>query len=502
MDREFTANSQFPMPDSELSHADRTLRGLRHIGSARLVTQLITWGFTAVTIHLLQPRDYGLIAMAGIVTTLAQLLMDGGLSEVLIGQRELPAVMEGAATSAVLLVSAALAAIVIAIAPFVTEFFRSPPLKAILDVSAFYLPLAALAVVPMASLSKHMRFDRIALAQTIGSVVQGASTLGLAYSGEGYWALIIGNFIGTALRIGLLWASLEHKPVPNLRLSILRPLLRNSAHMVGQRLTYFSIDNFDIFLLSRFGGPIVLGPYSVARTLSYSALNQISGIVNQVAVPAFAAKTDTEAQLRGMLFVISLAAATLFPLFWIMSVASPVGLPLVFGARWSNLVVPFLAFTAILPLRGIYALVNASLIGTGRTGTTFWNTLIWAAVMIPLMLLGLAKGADGVALSWTVGFPLVFCVTARRISRDLSARVATLLKPMLIPAACAGASAAISEAALLCVASHVGPSHAAQSALVAWQCSIAAVCYWLFLRTFGRAQHMHTLTIIRRLVRV
>ncbi len=489
------------MADSELSHADRTLRGLRHIGSARLVTQLVTWGFTAVTIHLLQPRDYGLIAMAGIVTTLAQLLMDGGLSEVLIGQRELPAALQGAAISAVLLVSAALATIVIGIAPPVSMFFRSPPLRAILDVSAFYLPLAALEVVPMACLSKLMRFDRIALAQTIGSVVQGASTLGLAYAGEGYWALIIGNFIGTGLRIGLLWLSLERKPVPNLRLSILRPLMRNSGHMIGQRLTYFSIDNFDIFLLSRFGGPIVLGPYSVARTLSYSALNQISGIVNQVAVPAFAAKPDTDEQLRGMLFVISLAAATLFPLFWIMSVASPIGLPLVFGTRWNKLVVPFLAFTAVLPLRGIYALVNASLVGTGRTGTTFRNTLIWAAIIIPLMLLGLAKGANGVALSWTVGFPFVFYVTARRIARDLSTRVATLLKPMLIPAICAGASAVIAEAAVLCAANHVGGSHVARFALVASQCLLAGVCYWLLLRTLGRAQHDHTLTIIRRLAR-
>lgn len=490
------------MPDSQLSHADRTLRGLRHVGSARLLTQLITWGFTAVTIHLLQPRDYGLIAMAGIVTALAQLLMDGGLSEVLIGQRELPEILQGAAISAVLLVSAVLAAIVIAISPLVSGFFRSPPLKAILDVSAFYLPLSALEVVPMASLSKRMRFDRIALAQTIGSVIQGAATLGMAYAGDGYWALIIGNFIGTGLRIGLLWLSLDRKPLPNLRLGLLRPMIRNSSHMIGQRLTYFSIDNFDLFLLSRFGGPTVLGAYSLARTLSYSALNQISGIVNQVAVPAFAAKTETDAQLRGMLFVISLASAVLFPLFWIMSVVSPIALPLVFGDRWSTLVVPFLAFTVVLPLRGIYALVSASLVGTGRTGTTFTNTLTWAAIMIPSMLLGLTKGADGVALSWTFGFPFVFFLAARRISRDLSTRVTKLLQPMLMPAICAAASALLSELALLSLGNHVGSSHLARSALVAGQGALGAICYWVMLRTFGRDQHAYTLSVIRRLIRV
>lgn len=478
-----------------VGHADKTLRGIRQIGSARLFTQLVTWGLTAVTIHLLQPSDYGLIATAGMFTTFAQLLLDGGLSDVLVAQRVLSEEMLGAAASAVFAISSILGALVFASAPAASAFFHSPQLRLVIEVTAFFLPLTALDVVPLALLSKGMHFYRIAYAQTISSVVNGLSTLALAYMGAGYWALIIGSFVGAGIRVGLLWLSLDKRPTPALRLLALRPLVRNSGHMIGQRLTYFSIDNFDMFLLSRFGGPTVLGPYSVSRTLSYSVLNQIAGIVNQVSVPAFAARTETQDQFRGLQFIVSISATTLFPFFWIMGVGSQVALPLVFGHRWINLVLPFLAFTAILPLRGIYTLLNSSVVGTGRTGITFRNTLTWAAIIIPVMMLGVTRGATGVAFSWVIAFPIVFFFGVKRISQSFSAGVLPLLRPMIIPMACAGASALAAEAILLAFARVLAPV-----LLLACQCCVAGLLYWALLRSLGPAQYQQTLAITRRLI--
>jgi len=484
--------------ENHLSDADKTLRGLRHIGSARIFTQLVTWGLTIVTIHLLQPRDYGLIAIAGIFTSFAQLLLDGGLAEVLISQRDLSDRVQGAAASAVFLISLGFALIVAATAPVASAFFRSPQLTDILVVSAFYLPLVALDVVPMALLSKRMDFRRIALTQMVASVVQGLSTLGFAFTGRAYWALIIGNFVGTGLRVSLLWLSLDRKPRPNIQLSALRPLLRNSSQMVGQRLAYFSIENFDLFILSRFGGPDILGPYAVARTLSHSALNQIAGIVNQVSVPAFAAKKETHAQLRGLVSMISLASAVLFPLFWIMGITSQLALPLVFGARWSRLVVPFVAFAVILPLRGVHTLLGSSVVGTGRMSTTFKNTVSWAVISMPFMLLGVTKGANGVALSWIAAFPVVFYIALRRIAKSFSAPASMLLRPMATPAACAAASALATQLVLW----GGTPLSLPPAALVVIQCCVGALSYWILYKRFDRAHYSQTLNIVRRLIRV
>ena len=483
------------MNDANDTHTDKALRGLRQIGTARLFTQLIQWGLTAVTVHLLQPRDYGLVATAGILTIFAQMLLDGGLGEVLVSHKELSHRLQGAALSAVLLVSSILAALVFAAAPFASSFFHSPPLRSVLEVSSFYLPLNALGVVPTAQLSKQMRFKTLAIAQTVRGITQAVSTVALAYAGAAYWALIIGTFVGTGFSLALRWVSVDHKPIPNLHLRELRPLVRNSSHMIGQRVSYFSIDNLDIFLISRIWGPTALGSYSVARNLAHTLLDKISAVTRQISVSAFAARSEANDQLRGLMTVVSATATVIFPLFWIMGVVSQVAFPLIFGTRWTGLVVPFLAFTSILPLRTVYSLVNGALIGTGRTGMILKNTLSWAAILIPCMLVGVFEGPDGAAFSWAVAFPIVFYVTTRRIAKVFSVSVTELLNPLLIPAVCAGTSALAAEGILLALSTRVAPI-----LILACQCTFAAASYLLLLRRFSLMQYTQTLALFRRIL--
>jgi O-antigen/teichoic acid export membrane protein len=489
--------------DSEeiISPNDRAVHGLRWIGSARVITQIITWSLTIITVRLLRPEDYGLIATAGLFTTFAGLLLDGGLSVVLISRRELPVEQQGAAATAVLLSSIVLGTLIIVVAPYGSTYFHSPPLARILQVSAFYLPLTALTVVPFALLSKEMRFKQIAIIQTLSSLLQGISTLILAYLGEGYWALIIGNFLATGLRACLLWMTLGRLLVPNLRLGLLRPILRSSGHMIGTRLTYFATGDFDTFLLSRFGGAGIVGPYSLAKSLSHSALDQLSGIVNQISVPAFAAKTDASAQLRGFIIITCLASTILFPLFWLMGTLSQVALPLVFGPRWASLVVPFCAFCFILPLRSVYALLDSSVVGTGRTSTSFKNMIIWAVIMMPLLLIGVSVGfrgsaINGAAIAWIIGFPIVFLTAMRRIARAFGTRVRVLLQPMWVPAACASISCIAAEVVQLSLSAKFGPITRLGSEIL-----VGGVCYLLAIRQYGRAHYDQILELLMRLLR-
>lgn len=485
------------MNNTSGNDTDRALRGLRQIGSAQLVTQLVTWGLTAVTMHLLQPRDYGLIATAGLFTMFTWMLLDGGLAPVLVSQRELSLQLQGAAVTAVLMVSLLLAVTIFAVAPIGSSFFRSPPLRAILDVSAFYLPLTALGVVPRAQLSKCMQFNRLARVRVTAGISQGLSTLALAFMGEAYWALIIGAFVGTTLEVSLLWWSLDSRPTPNFLLRELTPLIRNGSHMIAQRLTYFVVGNFDTFLLSRIWGPAVLGPYSVARTLAHTVHEKISGVTGQISVPAFAARSEAEDQIRGLIGVVSITATIVFPLFWLLGIMSQVAIPWIFGVKWTPMVVPFLAFTAILPLRTIYTFLNSSLIGTGRTGLTLKNTLSWAVILVPLVLIGSIKGAVGVAIGWAAAVPVAFYVAMRRTSKVFGIDKMRLLRPLIVPAVCGAASALSAEAIFLGLASRLAPVFT-----IACECVVGAVCFPVSLKWLSQSQYEQTVSFVRRVVRV
>src|SRR6185312_15927629 len=87
----------------------QAIRGLRWIGSARLMSQVITWSLTVLTVRLLRPVDYGIVATAGLFTVTAALLLDSGLNAVLISWKDMTAEIQGAAASMVMLLSLALA---------------------------------------------------------------------------------------------------------------------------------------------------------------------------------------------------------------------------------------------------------------------------------------------------------------------------------------------------------------------------------------------------------
>jgi teichuronic acid exporter len=481
---------------AKMSHTQQAFRGLRLIGSARLFSQCVTWGLTIVTVRLLQPGDYGLVATAGLFTVLASMITDGGLGEILIFRSDLSTRLQGAAAVGAMLLSLLFAAAIILAAPAGAAFFRNPALAAVLRVAALQLPLSAAAIVPYAMLSRKMRYGRLAVIQTSVSIIQGVATLLMAYMGEAYWSLIYGTLFGSTMRACAFWFALKERPSLNWRVWELRPMLRDSFHMVSQRLLFFACADFDIFLVSRLSGAVALGPYSLAKTLSHAALDQISGTVNQITLPSFAAKAgDHEAQLGALKTIMSTAATIVFPLFWFAGVISPVAFPLVFGPRWDALVFPFSAFCLLLPLRTVYALLGSVVVGTGNTSTTFKNMLVWASIMPPVLFIGALFGPREVAVAWVIGFPVVFVSAMRRISRCFGITFNDLLKPLIMPALCAAATAAVVALITLLVGSRLPAV-----AMLTVEIALAACLYWILLVRFGRSQYDQTTRMARQLL--
>ncbi len=478
-------------------NVDLAVRGLRWIGSARLFTQVVTLGLTALTVRLLEPKDFGLVATSGLFTVFAEMLLDGGLSAVLLSRRELPRELQGAALSAVILIGMLLSAAVIAVSPVAGVFFKNAALVQLMWLASLQLPLNASAMMPLVRLLKEMRFREIAVAQSVGSLTNGVTTLAMAYHGEAYWSLIIGTLVGGCVRSALMWWSIEQRPVPNLRFALLVPLWAQGGQMMIQRVLWFVISSLDAFLLGRLAGPAVLGSYSLAKNLSHSPLDNLAGIVNQVSMPAFAAKSgDTDAQLRGLVLLVSVASTLVFPFFWVGGVLSQVALPLVLGSRWTSLVAPFMAFTCILPARCIYALLDASVIGTGRFSTTLRNMLTWGVIIVPLLLAGAPYGALGEALAWVIGFPAVLGFALWRIAAAMETSIWVFVRPMARPALCAALSAAAIELVVLQLR---GLPH--EPLLLVLEIVAGAACYWLLLRTLARAQYSEARLLMSRLLR-
>jgi teichuronic acid exporter len=472
------------------------ISGLRWIGSARLITQIVTWSMTLLTVRLLQPHDYGVVATAGLFTVFANLLLDGGLSLLLVSERNLSERQLGAAFSWVMVTASVFAAGIALIAPAAALFFKTPDLTRVLQVSALQLPLGALLVVPQALLARRMHFRELALAQFVASVVQGGVTLLMAYVGAAYWALVTGILLGATIRAAMQWMVLDERPKPNLNFRDLQPVLRKGGHLLGQRITYFFTSDFDTLALGHLAGVTALGSYSLAKQLAHTALDQLSSVVNQVSVPVFAAKGELEEQILGLVQLITLVSLVVFPFFWIAGVVSQVAFPLLFGSRWEKLVVPFMAFSFVLPFRSVYTLLDSAIVGTGRVSTTFKNMLTWSAIMIPLLGISAHYGAKAAACSWILGFPFVFWFSMRRISRVFGTHLTVFLRPLAAPIALAAIACGLAEVIYVTTGERIP-----RLVRMILEGTAAVGCYWLLIRWCAPLQYRRAMDLVLRLVR-
>jgi teichuronic acid exporter len=425
----------------------RAIGGVRWIALSRLIVQLVTWGFTLVVIRLLKPADYGLISMAGLVTTLAGMLLDAGLGAAFVQRRNMSADVYRAAATALLV--GALGAIIIiqATAGGLARYFSAPLLDPVLRVYSLQFLFSALMVVPTAILTVEMRFRELAIVQILFGIGQALMTILLAILGAGVWSLVGGVLFGAALKSLLL---LKYAAPPrgfSREFSLLRPYVSFSGFLLAQRVLWFWAEQADQFFIARSLGPVPLGTFSVAKNLAQMPLDRVGEVVNQVALPSFAAvRGDMETWLLGYRKLIRLVSAASYPIFWGAAAVAPVALPLILGSKWANTIVPFILICLALPLRVAHSLTVTALLAIGRADISFKTVAVWAIVLSPLFFVGLRYGLTGVALGWALGFPVVYLCCLLIIGRDLKIPIGSMLEPMLGPAAAGATSAFVAVA--------------------------------------------------------
>src|ERR1700744_4761320 len=127
--------------------------------------QIVQFVVSVILARLLEPRDYGLIALTGIFTALSAAIIDGGFEKTLIREKTLKPIQVNSVFYVNLAMGLALMGLFWITAGFITEFFHQPKLAPVLRIVAVTLPLSGFTLVQRVLLMKELRFKKISLAQ-------------------------------------------------------------------------------------------------------------------------------------------------------------------------------------------------------------------------------------------------------------------------------------------------------------------------------------------------
>lgn len=376
------------------------LSGVKWTASSRVLEQGLQFGLSVLLMRLLGPEAFGLIAMVLVFTGFAGVFQDLGFSSALIHFQDASEEHRSTAFWCSVALGICISLALSASAGLIAGFYDLPQLEFIVVAVSLSFAMSAFGSVPRAILQKRMLFARIAIVESVATIVSGGSAALAALGGLGVWALVIQLLLFALISaVGLLlWT--PWTPSWRVSRSALDELWRYGAGLTGFAVVNYWARRADDLLIGKFFGSAALGLYSRAYSLMLLPLSQIMRVLIPVVFPAFASVQHDHVRVkRGFLRLISIISFISFPLmFGLCATAEPFVMT-IFGPDWSGLI-PLIRILSIAGALGALANpLGVIFTSQGQTGAFFRIGLFSGGTTVVMICLGVILG-DVVTVAW------------------------------------------------------------------------------------------------------
>ena len=468
---------------------------LKWLTSAKVVGQIFAAAASLVVIRILEPSDYGLMAMATVILGLILLLNEMGLGSALVQQKELSRLEMERVFGLLLLVNIGLALLLCLAAPLVAAFFDEPRVTPIIQVLALKLPLMALLVVPRSILRREMLFKRKSMVDLARMLVGSATTLVFAVSGFGVWSIVYGILAGGVAQVIGTYAVSPVRVRPRFSLQGMHKQLTFGGWVTVDSILWYGYTHADIVIVGRMLGHEILGVYSVAKRIVSMPLDRLGGMVKEVGFSAYSsANRDGLAIPDYYCKAARMASFFAFPVFFGAAAIAPDAVPIILGEKWVGIIVPLQLLALTLPLRQLNTINTPALMGVGRPDVNVVNLLFACAIMPLAFLIGARWGLIGVCLAWVIAYPAYFLIMLARSLPVLGVRFRDYFQAVWPSAVTGAAMVGVVETARIAIAD----ATIAPAMVLLLLVALGTLGYGLAVLLFNRAQLREVLAVIRR----
>ncbi len=429
-----------PAPTDSAPLATTARKGFAWQGAAFVLARLSLLASTVVLARVLGPSDYGLIAFGLTVVTALNVVSDFGASQAIVYLPRLPRRIDAALAQGIL-GSVLLVALWVVAVPFLLDWLDKPDDTLMLQVLSLVLIFTSIGQVPDAVLRKSLQFQKRLPGEMARGLSRGVVAITLALVGFGAWSLVWAEIVGSIAYAIVCWIMVDHRPGPIRRwfdLEEIRTLLGFGfpAAINGGLATV--VLNVDYFVIISTLGATALGYYFVGFRIPELVVLSVFAVFSQVTYPLYAHVNGQPARLRrGYLVSMRIQATYGFGVGVAIAVASPVIVPVLFGAKYD-------ATIPVMQAIAIYAVFRSLATGAvdvfkavGRPQLGMWLGVGRIVLLVPALFLATRWGITGVAVAQAVMALLFTLVTQQIVCRVVDLSWPRLLRA-LTPSALVG----------------------------------------------------------------
>lgn len=284
-----------------------------------LSNQLISFVISVVLARMLGPEEFGVIALAMVVISMATIFATMGFGASIINSKEL----DPRAVNTIFILNVGIGLVLtvacILSAPFVARFYQNDQLEDVLQVLSVIFIFSTAQAVHQALLTRDMKFRQLAKRQVISSTLGGIVGIIMAYRGMGVWALIGQALISSLSDLIFYWYTSQWRPSFLFSFSSVRPYWNYSNKLFLSSILDNLYARFDVLFFGKIFSLTLVGNFNRARSFTQLIIRNSSQSIMKVLFPYLSKLQGNLEQMRIMsikaLHVISFMAFGLIAIF-------------------------------------------------------------------------------------------------------------------------------------------------------------------------------------------
>lgn len=385
--------------------------------------------------RLLEPADFGLIAMIMVIFSLAEVFTDVGLGSALVQRRRILPVHCSSVFYFNIFIGVILTIFIYYSAHWISDFYNNEKLVPLIQVMSFLFLMTAFSSVQNTLLAKEINYKLLTKIRFSSSLISGVIGVAMAFYGAGVWSLIAQILINALLHNIFIWFVSTWKPDFMFSWKALIQLWGFGFRIFLSGLLDAIFQKLDYLIIGKLFAPSILGYLHRAKSLNTMVVQYSSGSLMAILFPVLSTIQKDLSRFQNV--VIKSFGIVCFIVFMLLGglyLISEELIVILFSEKW----LPSVIYFKILVLSGFAYPISAVLVNVlssrGKSKVFLqlevYKKIIVSVNLVALYIFGIQIYLYGLIVTSVLGVLLNILFASNEIKLPFT----SFIKPILVQA--------------------------------------------------------------------
>ena len=399
-------------------------------------TQILGLVFGIVLARLLDPSDFGNIAIIIFFTAIANVFVDAGLSHALIRDQACSKIDYDSVFYFGIFISIVCGILLYISAEYIAVFYDEPILEILMQVLSVSPIIYALMAINSTIITKNLDFKLKAKLSLFSIITTSLIAIWMAFNNYGIWSLLVMQILNPFLLMSLLWIKVEWKPDLQFSIDSIKKYINFGLKLSISNFINVFYKNIYVLVIGKSYSSADVGFYTRADSLKNLPAVMLDKVISRVTFPLLSKlQNNSSDRLKYNVKIIKFTAMIVVPIMFGMAAVSEQLIVTLVGEKWlpSAQYLLYLCFVGVFyPFHSI----NMNIIKVdGDMNLYLKIDYLKVVLLIPVLYLGVTVGLIEMLIGMIAHSVVIFLISSKiamkMIGYNLNKYIKDIRKPFV-----------------------------------------------------------------------